>query len=482
MKKIFNMAFMVQFLFLSINTIAVEPDKSKTKNIVVDMYFEPFDAKAWQNYLNFDLIRRKNRSVKLNPYPIIMKDKNNWISSHGEIEVKEVARIEGIIKKYPSKLNDYMIARSLYMSVEGWKDALLYAQINPLEFENYINQNKNMLLNEAYSRLDKNKISSMSVFINGSPYKGSNGISEAMATINSLLPAGERFNLYSDEFAKFKKPKFIVLSDSNTKDWINPNVEMIFKRFFTSMDVSTADISGIDISDKSKIKMLPAYMLEKNDLVDEALAGAIAQNVFDVIDNYYVYYDQNSRAILNGKKKEPNKLELFVMSHCPFGVMAENSIIDAVDKGLISKKIHINIHYIGDVSKTSDGTMSFRSLHGDDEWQEDARQLLIKKFYPDKLFAYLKERNKDYTSSNWKDVAYKVGIDTKTIEDNFETVGKKMLEDDFNYTNTLRIATSPTFIVDGNAVVVGLGQLKAFDDYKNLNISNQPNSNAGCGQ
>jgi hypothetical protein len=479
MGKIIKLAVVSAVLVLS---PSVNAQETKSKEIVVDMYFEPFDAQGWQNYLNFDLIRKKTSGIKLNMFPLIIKDNGKWISSHGDVEVKEVARIEGIIKKYPQKLNDYLIARSLYMSFEGWKDSLIYAQINPLEFENYVKQNRSMLLDEAYSRLSSKNISGISIFINGAPYKGNNNMMGVISAINPLLAENKRFNLYPDEMQKFKNPKFIAVSDANTKDWVNPNVEDIFKRFFTSLDVSVTDISKLDTADRAKLKMLPAYLIEKNELVDEALSSAIEQNVFDKVGNYYVYYDQNSKSMLLGAKKESNKLDIFVMSHCPFGVMAENSIIDAVSKGLISKNIALNIHYIGDALKGTDGKINFRSLHGDDEWQEDARQLLIKKFYPDKLFSYLKERNKNYTSGDWKETANKVGIDTKTIDDNFETTGKKLLEDDFNYTNSLNINRSPTLVVNGNMLAIGLGQLKSFDDYKAIDAGGQADSNAGCGQ
>ena len=452
--------------------------KNNSNDIIVEMYFEPFDTQGWQNYLNFDLIRKKVKNIKLKVYPLVNKDENNkFLNQRGEIETTEVARIEAIIEKYPAKLNDYLIARSLNMYPDGWKESLIYSQINPVDFDSYIQNNKNSLVEKAYKRIKDKKIDGLSIFINSSLYKGSNKITDVIENINSYLATSDKLNLYKDDLAKMRGPKFKIIYDSSTKDWVDDNIVEAFKRFFSSLEIEKIDISDLG-NEKDKIKMLPAYMIEKTSQVQEVLSQAIDQNVFDITDNYYVYYNQNSKLVLLNRKKEDNKLELFVMAQCPFGVMAENTIINAIESAKLSKDIKVEIHYIGDAFKDANGVAQFHSLHGDDEWKEDARQLLIKKIYPDKYFSYLKERNKSYNSAEWKESAKKAGIDPNLIENKLDDA-KKLLGDDFEYSNSLKINVSPTFLVNGNILVVGLNNLKTFEQYKNVDIVNS-SAQGGC--
>ncbi|MEF3280374.1 MAG: hypothetical protein K6357_05345 [Elusimicrobiota bacterium] len=475
MKKVFLFS-MIALLF---TTSVVSEDK--VFKVEVDMYFEPFDTAGWQNYLNFDLIKRKIKDIKINVYPIILKEKDKLTNSRGEIETSEVARIEGIIKKYPLKLNDYLISRSLNMTPDGWRDALIFTQINPVEFDEYVQKNRSLLIKEAYDRISSKNIVSMSIFVNGNPYNKSARMLDIIETINSNLPQEKKIKTYKDELLKIKGPKFKVVYSKESEGWIDERIIEAFKRFFSSLDVEKVEFQTLSPKEKEGIKMLPAYLIEKNQTVNEVLSGPIEQNAFEKLGNYYAYYNPNSSNIILNRKKEGNKLELFVMSQCPFGVMAENSIINAVEKGLISKDITIEIHYIGDYFKDNEGKINFNSLHGELEWQEDARQLIIKKLFPEKFFAYLKERNKNYQSGEWKEAAQKSGIDIKTIESNFDSLGKKLLEEDFKYSNSLKMTVSPSFIVNGNISVVGINQLKSFEAYKDISIETS-SAGGGCGK
>lgn len=472
--KIFIFAF-----FASFYCFAQSPQQ--TKEIKVEMYFEPFDTQGWQSYLNFDLVRKKVKSVRLSVYPLINKNQEGkYFSSRGEIETTEVARIEAIISKNPDKLNDYLIARSLNMYPDGWKESLIYAGINPVEFDDYVQKNKEALLAKAYKRAADKKINGMSVFINSNPYSGSVRITDVMESVNNYLSGDKKINLYKNEMASIKGPKFKIVYDDVTKDWVDQNITDTFKRLFSSLDVEKIELSKLSEKEKEKLKMLPAYMIEKTSEVKEMLSGAIEQNAFDNLENYYVYYNQNSKVLMLNKKSEKKKLEMFVMSQCPFGVMAENSVINAVENSKISKDVKLEIHYIGDVFKDPDGNMKFHSLHGDEEWKENARQILIKKIYPEKYFAYLKERNKNYSSPEWKEAAKKAGVNPEVVEKRFDEA-KELLAEDFKYVNSLNINVSPTFIVDGNILVVGLSQLKSFEDYKDIELS-QTGNQGGCGK
>jgi hypothetical protein len=462
--------------FFLLFEILLCPQTKKT-SLLVEIYSEPFDTRGIQSFLYFDIIKRKVKKLTLNVFPIVNKDSNgSFFSSRGDIELTEVARMEGIIERFGLKLNDYLLARSLDISYEGWKNCLIYAQINPLDFDNYLNSNKNKLIENAYNRIKQKNITDFSIIINSNKYVGEVSLIGFIEEVNKYLDDKEKLNLYKKEVQMIKPPQFKIVYNDETKEWIDDNIINSFKRFFPSIVPEKIDINDLSLAEKSKIKMLPVYLIEKTPSVVDLFSGT---GGLDEVGNFYAYYNQNFKLLILNKERVSKKLEVFVMSQCPFGVMSLNTLIDAIETQKISKDIHMEIHYIGDVFKDASGNVKFHSLHGDDEWKEDARQIFIKNRFPDKYFSYLKERNKNYSSNQWQEVARSVGIDPDFIEKNFDEA-KKLLEKDFEYTNSYGISVSPTFIVDGNIMVIGLSNLKTLSDYKEIEIKNA--ASGGCGK
>ena len=456
----------ISVLVIFVNVLSSQGGQSG--KIKVMIFFEPFDISGWHSYVYLDLISRKQKRLDLRVYPFITKDDNGWRSTYGEAETKEVARIEAIIEKYPSKLNDYLKARFISMSLDGWMGSLIYAGINPLEFEDYVEKNKGSLLKRAYERMQRNKISNPGIYILGEYFNAFSGIIDAMDRINRFLSDGERFNLYSDELSKIKVPRFITLYDEETKPWIDNNIYASFKNIFGGIKEERIEFEKADDDVRKKIMALPAYLIEKTPNVVEYLSVAVKQQILDDIGSYYVYYDMKGMSKLLNREQVNNKIEIFIMSQCPFGVKAVESIIDYIEKGKIDKK-NVEIHYIGDVI-FKDGVYTFNSLHGDDEWKEDMRQIIISKYYPEKYLDYLKRRATNYTSPNWESVASDVGIDLEDLKRRIEDEGTKLLADDFIYTSSLKISVSPTFLVNGNIVAVGIMNLKKIKGYEDIKI------------
>jgi len=473
------MSFIMSMFFLFCG-VFFGAQTNTTNSIVVEIYSEPFDSKGMQSFIYLDTIKRKIKKLDLKFFPIVNKDQNgNFYSSRGDVELTEVARIEQIIERFPHKLNDYLIGRTLSSSYDGWKEACIYAQINPLDFDNYLNTNKKQLIKKAYERIQKKNLSDFSIFINSKKYDGDVLLVSFIENINKYLGEKEKLNLYQKEISMIKPPQFKIVYNDLTKDWVDEYLINGFKRFFPNIKPEMMKVDEIPQDKRNKIRMLPAYLIEKTPPVVDLFSNASDSMGFETIDDFYVYYNKNGNLLILDKQKTPKKLEAFVMSQCPFGVMSLNSLIDAIENGKIAKDISFDVHYIGDVFKDANGNLQFHSLHGDDEWKEDLRQILIKNKFPDKYFAYLKERNKNYSSPDWTQAAKNVGIDPEIIEKNFEE-GKKLLEKDFSYTNSYGISSSPTFMIDGNIMVVGLGNLKKFDDYKNIDIKDSPSG--GCGK
>jgi len=144
-------------------------------------------------------------------------------------------------------------------------------------------------------------------------------------------------------------------------------------------------------------------------------------------------------------KTDKPTVDLFVMSQCPFGVQAETNIKPVVE--LLGDKIDFNLYFIA--RKTGDG---FSSLHGEEEVNEDLRQVCIMQYYPEKFWDYLECVDKDYRNigSVWENCAEDVGIDTDIIKTCAEgDEGETLLSDNIAVGNSKGISASPTLLING---------------------------------
>jgi glutaredoxin len=150
-------------------------------------------------------------------------------------------------------------------------------------------------------------------------------------------------------------------------------------------------------------------------------------------------------------------VELFVMSFCPFGVQAENAMEPVVN--LLGTKADIKVHYIATVSGTT--LDSIKSLHGPTEAKEDVRQLCIAKYYPQKLWPYLMDFDKNCQNSTLrKDLpaldacgansARVADIDNQKIETCVSSgEGVALLSTDVAIAQKYKVTGSPTIIING---------------------------------
>ncbi|MDJ0764197.1 MAG: hypothetical protein QNJ97_14540 [Myxococcota bacterium] len=146
------------------------------------------------------------------------------------------------------------------------------------------------------------------------------------------------------------------------------------------------------------------------------------------------------------RKEIKNKLDIFVMSQCPYGVRT----VDAIDEvlknfGKDRKKIDFELNYIG---KEQNGKLT--SMHGQAEVDENIRQLCAQKHYPKnyKFMDYVFCRNKDYRSAEWESCA-KGGIQPAVIKKCSEgEEGKQLLAASYKKSNDLGITGSPNWLLN----------------------------------
>ena len=155
-------------------------------------------------------------------------------------------------------------------------------------------------------------------------------------------------------------------------------------------------------------------------------------------------------ATQNQKPKEIPKTEvpdakLFVMSFCPYGNQAEDAMMPVIN--LLKDKAKIELHYI--VSKAGN---KYQSLHGDQELNQDIREICVQKYQKDKLWDFIKEINSKATSQNvnakWEGIAKNLGIDVNQIKQCQTNEGPTLLNQEIKLTDKYKISGSPTLLIN----------------------------------
>jgi hypothetical protein len=171
------------------------------------------------------------------------------------------------------------------------------------------------------------------------------------------------------------------------------------------------------------------------------------------------------------RDEKPNKLEVFIMSHCPFGIKGMDAMEEVIENFKKNKvNIDFSVHYIGD----GDAKGSFSSMHGPGEVADDLREVCaIDKYGKNlKFMDFIWCRNKSIRSDSTKfsDVTKALadedwemctggatGFDTNALKKCAEgDDGKKLLEKSFAYSHDSGIQASPTWIVNNKFKFSGI--------------------------
>jgi len=140
-------------------------------------------------------------------------------------------------------------------------------------------------------------------------------------------------------------------------------------------------------------------------------------------------------------------LDLFVMSKCPYGTTAETQIYNLISQHPeLAEQIDVQIHYILDYDSESE---SFRSLHGQKEVDENIRQIIIMKYFPEKFWCYLSSRNSHFGDTLWESDVEICGINKKKLTKYIKKKGYTLAIDEAHLTDSLNIDASPTILING---------------------------------
>lgn len=145
------------------------------------------------------------------------------------------------------------------------------------------------------------------------------------------------------------------------------------------------------------------------------------------------------------KKEKKPLLEAFVVSRCPFGLQMQR-VLDEIVKNIPELTSYIRVEYMGDIV---DGKIS--SMHGEEEAQENLRQICLREEQPDKYWQYLDCHIKKGDVEPCLD---KASVDisqlTNCMEDSNR--GLSYAKEDFERQNKYGVTGSPTLVLNGEEV------------------------------
>jgi predicted DsbA family dithiol-disulfide isomerase len=158
------------------------------------------------------------------------------------------------------------------------------------------------------------------------------------------------------------------------------------------------------------------------------------------------------KATLSCRPESKNTLEVFVMSQCPYGVLALNAMEEVLKN--FGAGLKFKVHYIANGTAEA----GFQALHGQPEVDENIRGLCAIKHYgaSNKYMDYIWCRNKDIRSDDWATCTGSNGIAQAKIKSCFEGEGKKLHENDIKIATALGIGASPTWLVNGRHKFSGI--------------------------
>jgi len=352
-------------------------------------------------------------------------------------------------------------------------------------------EGKGLLAASFQKATDHNVRGSPTIYIGDTEYQGGRKTADFMKGICAAY-AGAKPAICND-IPEPPKVNVTLLGDKrcgadcDTKRLDGVIHQRVGNPIITTLDYT--DAAGKALYDSIKPVKLPAVVFDSSLDADKDASAAFGQSAraagqYKVIaagDWSPACADPDGckldecKANLTCRDEKANKLEVFVMSHCPFGVKGMDAMQEVVDNFKKNKvNIDFAIHYIGD----GDSKTQFNSMHGPSEVADDLREVCAIDHYgkdlkfmdyiwcrdkkipsegqdPSKKFADVKSALAD---DGWQGcTGDKTGFDTDTIKkcaDGDE--GKSLLEASFKYSKDTGMQASPTWLVNNKFKFSGI--------------------------
>lgn len=329
------------------------------------------------------------------------------------------------------------------------------------------------LLGASFKRAtEKGVRGSPTIYIGGQEYQGGRKASDFMKGICQAY-TGAKPAICSD-IPESPKVNVTLLGDKRCAECDTKRLEGTIRQrvgnpIISSLDYS--DAAGKKIFDAIKPAKLPAVVFDSTLDADKEASAAFGQSArqageYKVVaagdwnpscaDDGGCKLDE-CKSTLACRPEVEKKLDVFVMSHCPYGVKGLDAMQEVVENFKKNKvSIDFQVHYIGN----DDPNKGLSSMHGAEEVADDIREVCaIDKYGKDlKFMDFIWCRNKNIKDTNWEScTGDKTGFDTEAMKKCAEgDEGKDLLKKSFQFSTDSGMSASPTWLVNNKFKFSGI--------------------------
>jgi glutaredoxin len=402
-------------------------------------------------------------------------------SMHGENEVKGNIIEACVIKHAPDKWMDFFLCVDKnYRALPGnWNDCAKTAGLTEDQIKAsaacYEGDEGQALMKASFEKAEKaGARGSPTIHLAGEPYRGGRTKRDFMVAICDATK-GEKPEVCATIPPPIKVT-MIVVGDKRCTDRKCNTAPIVgsLKGIFPGLDVTEhdwADEAGKKVYEEYGLSTLPAFVFDEK--VKEAAGhqrisrylqptkvegflnlqiGATHDPKAEICDNgvddtgngLADCADETCKASMVCREEIKGKVDVFVMSQCPFGVKALDAMKEVLDA--FKGEITFEVHFIA--SEEGDG---FKALHGQPEVDENIRELCAITHYGAdfKYMDYIWCRNGDIRSAEWVPCAEKAGMDVAKMKACAEgDEGKELLRKDIKIGAALGFSASPTWLAN----------------------------------
>jgi len=333
-------------------------------------------------------------------------------------------------------------------------------------------EGKDLLAASFKRATDKGVRGSPTIYIGGQEYQGGRKASDFMKGICQAYTGAKP--AICNDIPEAPKVNVTLLGDKRCAECDTKRLEgtlhqRVGNPIITSVDYS--DPAGKKLFDTVKPAKLPAVVFDSTLDADKDAAAAFGQSA-RVVGDYKVVAagDWNPvcadsggcdlaecKATMACRPEIEKKLDVFVMSHCPYGVKGLDAMQEVVENFKKNKvNVDFQVHYIGN----DDPNKGLSSMHGPEEVADDLREVCaIDKYGKDlKFMDFVWCRDKNVKDTAWEScTGDKTGFDTAELKKCAEgDEGKELLKKSFQFSADSGMSASPTWLVNNKYKFSGI--------------------------
>ena len=383
----------------------------------------------------------------------------------------------------------------------GWEDCAANASIpvDPIKACTLGEQGE-QLLASSLARVEELGVGgSPYVFVDGVPHNVPLSVDSLTSAICCALDPADRPEACPGDPPCYNVPVDVtVITDARCTSCTDSLEETLtmFLLPFPLLEVEIldyADPRSPGILESAGTHLLPAFLFHQN-VVDSAAYSMIEEHVVES-GGYHVImpeavdatFDPRLEICDNGtddtgngltdcddpdcterlgcRQEVASRLDLFVMSMCPFGTEAMGAArkVDTHFKGGLDIKLHW-ISSVFDASKFEKmglpeqclafGDSAYCSMHGTEETRENLRQICAQSLYPAKsFFSYIGCITNEKLDLPWSECAAAADMEADELEACATgTKGHELLAEDARLSDLLDVHASPTYLWNNSVV------------------------------